>query len=100
MAKIIEISDLWKSCGTVFIRNHTMDGALREMKDCGVPAEFIKSLKDSVDCNLYFYENKVSISTMYVVLTASVAVLVVIYVLMNKMKGDRRWKKKKSAARS
>lgn len=86
--------------GTVLIRNHTMDGALREMKDCGVPAEFIKSLKDSVDCNLYFYENKVSISTMYVVLAASVMALVGIYVLMNKVKVDKRWKRRKSAAQS
>lgn len=70
------------------------------MKDCGVPAEFIKSLKDSVDCNLYFYENKVSVSTMYVVLAASVAALVGIYVLMNEVMVDKRWKKRKSAAQS
>lgn len=69
--------------GTSLVRNHSMRGTLAEMENQGVPAEVIESIKDSLDCNLYFFENKVDISMMYVVLGVSIAVLVGAFVLVN-----------------
>ena len=32
-----------------------MQGALAEMQNQGIPTEVIEKLKDSLDCNLYFF---------------------------------------------
>lgn len=69
--------------GTSLIRNHCMRGTLSEIQEQGVPAEVIVKIKDSLDCNLYFFENKVDIPVMYAVLGITVAVLLCIYILMN-----------------
>ena len=72
--------------GTSLIRNHAMNGALDEMQNQGVPAQVVASIRDSMDCNLYFFEDKVEVSTMYGILATTVALLVGIYVLMNSLK--------------
>lgn len=80
--------------GTTLIRNHSMRGAIMEMSNEGVSAQFIKNLMDSVDCNLYFFDKQVSTAASYVVLCLSVVVLLTIYVLLNvglaKSKNKRR----------
>ena len=63
-----------------------MNGALDEMQNQGVPAQVVASIRDSMDCNLYFFEDKVEVSTMYGILATTVALLVGIYVLMNSLK--------------
>lgn len=40
--------------GTSLVRNHAMRGVLAEMQNEGLPPEVIVSLKDALDCNLYF----------------------------------------------
>lgn len=72
--------------GTSLVRTHSLRGAFAEMQSQGVPAEIVGSIKDSLDCNLYFFGSQVSVLTMYLILGGSVAVLVGIYVLMNAMK--------------
>ncbi len=69
--------------GTSIIRNHAIRGALLEMKDNGIPTEAIKQIEDAMDCNLYFFENQVSIGTCYLILIVSIIVLVVAYTLLN-----------------
>ncbi len=69
--------------GTSLIRNHTLDGVFREMEKIDVPVQLLEGIKDSVDCNLYFFQNKVSIAASYVVLAASVVALIGAYVLLN-----------------
>lgn len=72
--------------GTALVRNHAMQGALSAMQNEGMPAEVIKSVKDSLDCNLYFFGDQVSKGAMYGILSITVCVLVVVYVLMNTLK--------------
>jgi len=72
--------------GTALMRTHSMQGALNEMQSLGVPEKEIESIKDALDCNLYFFEEKVSLSTMYLILCSAVVVLVSGYVLMNALK--------------
>lgn len=69
--------------GTALLRNHALAGAYREMRAVGFPAEIVESIRDSIDCNLYFFGEKVSIGTMYLVLCGTIAVFSALYILFN-----------------
>lgn len=69
--------------GTSLIRNHAMRGAFDKMKSLGFPEEVIEGIKDTIDCNIYFFGNKVEIGKMYGVLGVTVAVLIGVYILLN-----------------
>ena len=71
---------------TSLLRNHALRGVFAEMKADGYPKEIINGLKDVIDCNVYFFDNQVELSTMYLILGGSVVVLIGIYVVMNMMK--------------
>lgn len=72
--------------GTSLLRNHAMNGAYRQMVKSGFPEEVMKLIKDSVDCNLYFFDKSVGLNTMYAVLVGAVVLFVGIYVLINVLK--------------
>ena len=72
--------------GTSLVRNHSMRGVLSEMQNEGVPAEVIVSIKDSLDCNMYFFGNRVDIPMMYVILGVAIAVLVTAFIIVNTFK--------------
>lgn len=75
--------------GTVILRNHAMRGAFRQMTKDGIPQEIIEKICDSVDCNLYFFGEKVSVSAMYMVLCASILLFIGIYIAVNLIKEKR-----------
>ena len=76
--------------GTSLLRNHALNGVFNEMSKAGFPDEVIDGIKDSVDCNLYFFDDKVATGTMYIILAASVTVLIGIYIMINVLrKGNR-----------
>ena len=83
------ISFLPGTYGTSLVRNHAMRGVFAEMSAQGFPKEVIEAIKDSIDCNLYFLDNKVGIYAMYIVLVLSVAVLIAVYIFMNVMKSRK-----------
>lgn len=68
--------------GTSLLRNHALAGVYREMEKT-FPSEVIDAIRDSVDCNLYFFDTKVGIGTMYAILALSTLLFVGIYVLLN-----------------
>lgn len=72
--------------GTSLIRNHFMRGVFVEMKNQGFPGEVVEAIKDSVDCNLYFFDNKVEINTMFLILIVTILVLVLLYIVLNMLK--------------
>jgi len=72
--------------GTSLVRTHSLQGALKEMQSQGLPAEAVKSLKDALDCNVYFFGDVVTVPTMYTILSITVAVLVSVYVILNYFK--------------
>lgn len=74
---------------TSIIRNHCLNGVYNEMSEVGMPSEAIENIKSSIDCNLYFFGNKVEIGTMYVILISSIILLIGAFVLINAL-----WKKK------
>lgn len=78
--------------GTSLIRNHALQGALSELGSNNVPDEVIEAIKDSIDCNIYFFDNKVSNLGMYLVLIITIVVLIVAYILINVLKAKRKTK--------
>ena len=84
------ISFLPGTYGTSLIRNHSMRGAFAELEKEGVPAEAIKSLKDAIDCNLYFFDNQVELPIMYIILACTIIALIVIYILLNTLKNKEK----------
>ena len=77
------VSFLPGTYGTSLLRNHALRGVFTEMESLGLPEKAIDGIKDSIDCNIYFCDEKVKISTMYLYLTATVLVLIGIYIVMN-----------------
>ena len=75
--------------GTSLLRNHALAGAYREMARVGFPAEVIEAIRDSIDCNLYFFGRSVSIGGMYAVLVGATLLLVGLYVLLNALRRER-----------
>lgn len=80
------ISFLPGTYGTSLIRNHTMRAVFAEMSDLGFPADTVEAIKDSIDCNIHFFGNKVPISNMYLILIGTISVLIAVYILINKLK--------------
>ncbi len=75
--------------GTGLLRNHAMRGVFEAMRDEGFPPEVVESIRDSVDCNLSFFGNDVSIGAMYAILGGSTLLLIGVYVVMNVIAGKR-----------
>ena len=75
--------------GTSLIRNHAMRGVFEEMLSVGFPTEVTEAIKDSVDCNLYFFGNKVDLPIMYVILGSTDLLLIGIYIVLNVIRGKK-----------
>lgn len=75
--------------GTGLLHNHAMRGVFAAMRDEGFPPEVVESIRDSVDCNLSFFGNDVSIGAMYAILGGSTLLLIGVYVVMNVIAGKR-----------
>ena len=59
------------------------------MEGASFPSSVIESIKDSIDCNIYFFNNQVSILAMYIVLIVAIIVLVAAYVLVNVLRKNK-----------
>ncbi len=69
--------------GTGLLRNHVLRGTFAEMTAQGFPNAVVTAIRDSVDCNLYFFSHLVQPGTMLLVLGLADAVLIGAYVAMN-----------------
>ena len=75
--------------GTSLLRNHALRGVFEEMEDVGFPDEVVETIKDSIDCNIYFFDEKVEVGVMFAILCVTVVALIGIYVLINGLKKGR-----------
>ena len=71
---------------TGLIRTHALRGVLGEFQAQGAPEAAVDALRDTLDCNLYFLGERVSLPAMYGVLGGAVAVSLVVYILINVVK--------------
>lgn len=80
------ISFLPGTYATGLMRNHLMHGAIDEFcRD--FPPESAQKFLDAVDCNLYFFGNRISVGRMYMIVGGSVVLLVALCVVLYKVKG-------------
>ena len=84
------ISFLPGSYGTSLLRNHTLRGVFQEMATQGFPTEVVEAIRDSVDCNLYFFDHRVELGGMYTVLIASIVVLIGLFIVMTLLSQRKR----------
>lgn len=75
---------------TSLLRNHALRGVFASLEVDGYPSEVIEVLRDVIDCNVYFFDEKVGVLAMYGVLGVSVVVLVGIYVALNVVKRNSK----------
>lgn len=80
------ISFLPGTYGTSLVRNHALNGIFNELGNIGFPHEMVDSLRSGIDCNLFFFGDKVAIGTMYLILGLSVAVLIGAYIIINSLR--------------
>ena len=80
------VSFLPGTYGTSLVRNHSMNGAFREIKSVGMPDDAVEMIRDGIDCNLYFFDNKVDIPSMYIILAVTTIAFVGVYVALNALK--------------
>lgn len=84
------ISFLPGTYGTSLLRNHAPRGVFEEMGAQGFPSEVVETIRESVNCNLYFFGGRVELTTMYLVLIAGIVIFVGLYVGMNLLSGRKR----------
>lgn len=72
---------------TSLIRNHSMNPIFNQIKN--IDSSIIDEIKKGVDCLIEFNGNAVSILNMYLVLTLSIIILIIIYLLINKMNKNK-----------
>lgn len=84
------ISFLPGTYGTSLIRNHCLRGVFKEMGEQGISDRVLESIKDSIDCNIYFFNNKVKLSYMYLILIGSVLLITVGYVFLGKIRINKQ----------
>lgn len=83
------ISCLPGTYGTALMRTHSMCGAMAEMQELGVPAEVITQIKAALDCDVFFFDNKVEMPVMYLIICASTLILLGAYILLNVIKSKK-----------
>ena len=80
--------------GTSLLRNHALAGVYREMSEKGIPEEVIHGLRDTCDCNLYFFGDPVKEAYMYVAWSGATLVLIGIYILLHSLAAKKTVKKR------
>lgn len=75
--------------GTSLLRTHALNGAFKQAEIDGVPVDAIASLEESLDINIMFFNTNVSELTKFIILGGSTLLLIVLYVLINKMKSKK-----------
>ena len=75
--------------GTSLLRNHAMRSVFEEMKSLSFPEQIMEAIRDSVDCNLYFFGDKVGLGSMYVVLIGAIVIAIGLYIGMNVLKARK-----------
>ena len=83
------ISFLPGTYATSLFRNHAMGGALDALTEKGIPESAIDELRNIIDCNIYFFDTKVSIGAMFGIIALTITVIMTAYVLLNKFKGGK-----------
>ena len=72
--------------GTALLRNHALNGVFEEVANQGFSSIVVEELRNMSDSNFYFFENKVQIWQMVLILAGAVALLIGGYLLLYALK--------------
>ena len=70
--------------GTSLLRNHALNPILKTIKY--LPSSVLKEIKDGLDCNIYFFDNIISIKVMYLILI----ITIIIYLFVSNKGRNRK----------
>ena len=68
------------------IKNHALTAPFQEMAKTEIPAQAIDAVKTALDYKISFFSHEVPLNMMYFIATTSIIVLIIIFVLQNKLK--------------
>ncbi len=80
---------------TSLLRNHALGGVTEEMIAQGFPQEVVDGILSTADCTPTFFGYSVEIWQMYLVLGASILLLLGVYILLNVLHGKKQTREKK-----
>ncbi len=72
--------------GTVLLRNHSLNGPLKEMEKAGLNSEIIEAIRNTVDCNIYINDKKVEIWIMYLIVIGAIVLISSVYLIAYRLK--------------
>ena len=68
------------------IKNHALAAAFQEMTKTEIPVQAIDAVKTALDYKISFFNHEVPLNVMYLIAISSIVVLIIIFVLQNKLK--------------
>lgn len=69
--------------GTALFKNYALNGVISEMERLHVPETALTEIKKTLDANVYFFDTKVEVWTMYLIIIATTVGLIGLFVLVN-----------------
>ena len=79
--------------GTSLLRNHLLEGPLREMEKNYLPYEAAEGIKEAFDSKLYLFGVEVTEPYMYLILVSSIIFILGLYLLFNFISSKKHRKK-------
>ena len=68
------------------IKNHALTAPFQEMTKTEIPTQAIDAVKTALDYKISFFSHEVPLNMMYLIAITSIVVLIIIFVLQNKLK--------------
>ncbi len=75
---------------TSLMREHALDGVFSVMGEEGLPHEAVRAIRETVDCEIFFFDSPVPTGVKYAVLCGTVVLLVAGYVLLHTFSRKKR----------
>ena len=69
--------------GTSLIKEHMIQGSLKEIEKIGASESLIDGISESIDARYYFFDNLVSEGAKYLVMIISILIFIGIFILLN-----------------
>lgn len=74
---------------TSLFRGHSVNGVLIEMEKAGITGDGLDNIRKSLDCDISFFGNEVSMIIKYLIIIITVVVLVSVFILLNYLKNKK-----------
>ena len=68
------------------IKNHALAAPFQEMTKTKIPAQAIDAVKTALDYKISFFSHEVPLNMMYFIAISSIIVLIIVFILQNKLK--------------